>query len=200
MKKSGKGKKKTGRRFLWVVLIGAILLGGAFYFRKEIVSRLRPSAGPTRSAFSRTVNRAGTQAKPRSAVASPSSTPSRMETLPAKGRFTFFPDGRNQYAWSVKYPDGRVFKLGEEFSSDCAPSVGVAPAPATVRFEFNEQRSCDPTARKPVRVDAGSMKDVSGHGSPEVIAAIVTGGNVEGHASSLIALSPKGPRVIRRVE
>jgi hypothetical protein len=186
MGKAGRGKRKAGRRFVWVAVIGVVALAGAFYFRNEIAAKLRPDMGPKRTSFSAPDNRAGENVRPRPHAAA------------ITGRFTFFPDARNRYAWSVKYPDGRVFKLGEEFSSDCTPSLVVGKAPARIRFEFNEQRSCDSAARKPVQVDAEAMQDVSG--SPEIIAAIITGGNVYGHTSSVISLSPKGPHVIRRVE
>jgi hypothetical protein len=114
--------------------------------------------------------------------------------------FTFFPDHRDRYAWSVKYPDGRTFNLGEEFSTDCPPVVGRSSSPATIRIELNQQRSCKSGATKPLQITAESMKDVSGDGSPEVVATITTGGNVYGHTSSLIALTPKGPKVVRRLD
>ncbi len=117
-----------------------------------------------------------------------------------KGKFTFFPDKRTRYAWSVKYPGRRTFKLGEEFSSDCFPTLKLATQPETIRFEFNEQRSCNSGARKPIQVDADSLKDVNADGSPEVVSAILTGGNVYGHTTSLISLTPKGPKVIRHLD
>jgi hypothetical protein len=116
-----------------------------------------------------------------------------------KGKFTFFPDDKNRYAWLVKYPDGRTFKFGEDFSGDCPPVVGRTKVFATIRFKFNQQRSCKSGARKPVQVPGELMKDVSGHGSPEVISTILTGGNVYGHTSALISLTSMGPKVVRRL-
>jgi len=189
-----KQTKKTRKGPLLVlVLIGAASVAG-FYFRKEIEAKLRTYDAKARPSSSVSGSHARDHAhpKPHAAEASPATA--------IKGAFTFFPDAKNQYAWSVKYPDGRVFQLGDEFSSDCNPVLSVAKAPTTIRLEFNEQRSCNSAARKPLRIDAGSMKDTNGDGSPEVIAAIVTGGNVNGHTSSLIALTPKGPHVVRRLD
>jgi hypothetical protein len=116
-----------------------------------------------------------------------------------KGEFTFLPVDNSQFAWSVRYPDGRVFSLGEEFSGDCDPTLRpAASSAATVRFEFSEQRSCDPARRRAIRVDGASLKSV--HGSPLVIASVLTGGNVYGHRSSLISLTANGPKVIRQLK
>ncbi len=182
-------KRKRGKGLLWIIVICIFALLG-FYFRGQITSKLGKYATRARSVFAaKSDKRASETARPKS------------QTVGSiKGSFTFFPDGRNPYAWSVTYPDGRVFKLGEEFSSDCSPTLGLAKAPATVRFEFNEQRSCRPGSRKPIQVDAGLLKNVSGDGSPELIAAVLTGGNVYGHASSLISLTPRGPKVVRHLD
>lgn len=110
------------------------------------------------------------------------------------------PDEKSRFGWLITYPDGRVFKFGEEFSSDCAPSLKLAKAPATAKFEFVEQRSCNFAARKSLQVDAGSLRDVNGDGSPELIASVITGGNVNGHTANLISLTPKEPKVVRRME
>jgi hypothetical protein len=65
---------------------------------------------------------------------------------------------------------------------------------------FSEQRSCEAAARKPVPVAAESLQDVNGDGFPEIVSAILAGGNVHGHTSSLITLAPKGPQVVRRLD
>ena len=183
-------KKKTGRRRFWIVLICALVLLGGFYFRKQITARVAPYASGVSSALPT----AGDKHPP---VAT---SPKRQAASSINDKFTFFPDEKSRYAWSVKYPDGRVFQLGEEFSSDCTPALKPAKRPETMRFEFNEQRGCNSRARKPIQVAADSLKDVNADGSPELIAAILTGGNVYGHTSFLISLTPKGPKVIRRLD
>jgi hypothetical protein len=126
-------------------------------------------------------------------------SPKRQTVSSTSSNFTFFPDDKSRYAWLVKYPDGRIFKFGEEFSSDCTPTLKLAKRPETIRVEFNEQRGCNSRARKPIQVDADSLKDVNADGSPELVSAILTGGNVYGHTSFLISLTPKGPKVIRHL-
>jgi len=183
-------KKKTGRGRLWFVLICVLALLAGFYFRKQITSRLAAYASKARSVLPTASDRHP------SAAASP-----KLQTVRSiNGKFTFFPDERSRYAWSVKYPDGRVFKLGEEFSSDCTPNLKLAKRPETIRFEFNEQRGCNSSARKSILVDTDSLKDVNADGSPELVSVILTGGNVYGHTSSLISLTPKGPKVIRHLD
>lgn len=184
-------QKKPKRILFWLVLfcVGAVL--GGFYIKNRIgtsklpayISKEVPPPAPS------------TGDKIPSQTASPK-PPSVSST---KGKFTFFPDDKDRYVWSVKYPDGRTFKLGEDFSGDCPPAVGQAKVFATIRFKFNQQRSCKSGARKPVKVPGELMKDVSGHGSPEVISTILTGGNVYGHTSALISLTPMGPKVVRRL-
>lgn len=184
-----KKKKKTKGRILWIFLICVILLGAGFYFRRQIRSELNAYGAKPSPVLSTANDRRSKQSSPKPEIVGST-----------KGKFTFFPDDKNQYAWSVRYPDNRVFNLGDEFSSDCTPTITQAKAPETVRFEFNEQRSCDSNLRKSIQVDAGAVKDVNRDGSPEVISVIVTGGNVYGHTSSLISLTPKGPKVIRHLE
>ena len=183
-------RKKTGRGRLWIGLICVIILMGGFYFRKQITARLAAYAPKASSVLPTAGDR-----NP-SAAASPKSP----AVSSIKGKFTFFPDEKSRYAWSVKYPDGRVFKLGEEFSSDCTPTLKLAKRPETTRFEFNEQRGCNSRSRRPIQVAADSLKDVNADGSPELVSAILTGGNVYGHTSSLISLTPKGPKVIRHLD
>ena len=182
-------KRKTGRRRLWIVLICVFVLMGGFYFRKQITSRLAPYASKVSSALPTVGDRHPSVA----------ASPKRQTVSSTSSNFTFFPDDKSRYAWSVKYPDGRIFKFGEEFSSDCTPTLKLAKRPETIRFEFNEQRGCNSRARKPIQVDADSLKDVNADGSPELVSAILTGGNVYGHTSFLISLTPKGPKVIRHL-
>jgi len=187
-KKSGVRKKK-GRKGLWLLIFAVVLLG-AFYFRRQITSTGSYYAKQVRAALATKTDRRApeaTGAKPRAAAS-------------VQGTFTFFPDKKDRFAWAVKYPDGRVFKLGQEFSSDCNPTLGRAKTPDTVRFEFSEQRSCNSALRNPVQVDAASMKTANGDSSPTIVAAILTGGNIYGHTSSLISLTPTGPKLLRRLE
>jgi hypothetical protein len=172
-------------------LICVLALLGGFYFRKQINSRLAPYASNASSMLS-----PARDSQPSKAAASPKT----QAVSSISGKFTFFPKEKDQYAWSVKYPDGRVFKLSEEFSGDCAPTLKLAKRPETIRIEFNEHRGCKPGSRKPIQVEAESLKDVNADGSPELVAAILTGGNINGHTSSLISLTPKGPKVIRRLD
>jgi len=182
-------KKKKKRKALWLLILIAVLLG-AFYFRRQITSTLNHYVTEVRAALGIKSGRRPSDAralKPHDAAS-------------VQGKFTFLPDQKDRFAWSVKYPDGRVFKLGQEFSSDCNPTLGRAKAPETVRFEFSEQRSCNPALRKPVQVDAASMKAADGDGAPAIVAAILTGGNIYGHTSSLISLTPAGPKLLRRLD
>ncbi len=109
------------------------------------------------------------------------------------------PEEKNRFGWLVRYPDGRTFKLGDEFISECPAVVGRATNPATIRFELDEQRACNSGLRTPIQVDAESLKDANADGFPDVVAEIVTGGNVNGHLTSLISLKATGPRVVRRL-
>jgi hypothetical protein len=181
-------KRKTGWGRFWIVLICALVFLGGFYFRKQITSRVDSYASKARSALPTVGDRHPSVA----------ASPKRQTVSSTSGNFTFFPDDKSRYAWSVKYPDGRIFKFGEEFSSDCTPTLRLAKRPETIRFEFNEQRGCDSRARKPIQVDANSFNTADG--SPELISAILTGGNVYGHTSSLISLTPKGPKVIQHLD
>jgi hypothetical protein len=180
-------KKKRGKGLLWIILICIAALLSGFYFRRQITSKLGFYASKARSVIPAAGDRHPPQAiSPKPPIASST-----------KSTFTFSPDEKDRFAWSVKYPDGRVFKFGEEFSSDCAPRLKLAKVPT---FEFVEQRSCNAHARKPIQVDANSLRDAHGGGSPEVIASVVTGGNVNGHTVTLIALTSKGPKVVRRMD
>jgi hypothetical protein len=183
-------KKKAGRGRLWIVLICVLVILCGFYFSKQITSELAAYASKASSVLPTASGRHPSDA----------TSPKRQTARSINGNFTFFPDERSRYAWSVKYPDGRVFKFGEEFSSDCAPSLKLAKAPATARFEFVEQRSCNFAARKSIQVDAGSLRDINGDGSLELIASVITGGNANGHTANLISLTPKGPKVVQRLE
>jgi len=185
-----KKKKKTGRGRLWVVLMCGLMFLGGFYFRKQITAKLAAYASKASAVLPAA----------RDTHPSDAASPKRQTASSIKDKFTFFPDEKSRYAWSVKYPDGRVFKLGEEFSSDCTPILKLAKRPETIRFEFNEQQGCNSRARKPIQVDADSLKDVNADGSPKLISAIMTGGNVYGHTSFLISLTPKGPKVIRHLD
>ena len=171
-----------------MVSICILVLLGGFYFRKQITSKLVAHAPKARWL-------------PTASDRHPSdaASPKRQSAKSSNGKFTFFPDEKSRYAWSVKYPDGRVFKLGEEFSSDCTPTLKLGKRAETIRFEFNEQGSCNSGARKPIQVEADSLK-VNANGSPELVAAILTGGNIYGHTSSLISLTSKGPKVIRHLD
>jgi hypothetical protein len=183
-------KRKTGWGRFWIVLICGLVLLGGFYFSKQITSRVAPYASKVSSALPTAGD------KHQSVAASPK----RQTASSTSSNFTFFPDDKSRYAWSVKYPDGRIFKFGEEFSSDCTPTLKLAKRPETTRFEFNEQRGCNSRSRRPIQVAADSLKDVNADGSPELVSAILTGGNVYGHTSSLISLTPKGPKVIRHLD
>lgn len=183
-------KKKAGMGRIWLVMICIIVLLAGVYFRKQITSKLAAYV-PKASSVLPTV---------RDKHPPLPANPKHQTASSSNGKFTFLPDEKNRYAWSVKYPDGRVFKLGEEFSSDCSPTVKLGKRPETARFEFNEQRSCNSNGRKPIQVDADSLKDVNADGSPELVTAILTGGNVYGHTASLISLTPKGPKVIRHLD
>jgi hypothetical protein len=195
MKQKKARKKKAHKGILWFILICAVVLSGGYYYRREIAAKLSLNAPPPQvvSPESRVAKEASTH---RAATSNP--TVSGEKTI--RGKFTFLPDIQNPYAWLVKYPDGRVFKLGKAFSSECNPTVGMAKDPATVRLEFNEEQSCNSSARKAVQADAAGLRDVNGDGSPEIIVAILTGGNVNGHTSSLISLTPKGPKTRRRLD
>ena len=182
--------KETGGGRLRIVLICVLVLLGGYYYRKQVVSKLTACISKARSVLPMVSDRH-----------SPVSANSKRQMVSStNGKFTFFPDEKSRYAWSVKYPDGRVFKLGEEFSSDCTPTLKLAKRPDTTRFEFNEQRGCNSRARKSIQVDADSLKDVHADGSPELVSAILTGGNVYGHTSSLISLTPRGPKVTRHLD
>lgn len=184
-------QEKSKRTLLWLVLVCVLAVLAGFQFRDRInLSKIFVYAPKSLLPLGNT-----SDIHPMPAATSKSQT-----VTPTKCKFTFLPNGSNRFAWSVTYPDGRTFKLGEEFSSDCPPIVGRAAAPATIRFEFNEQRSCNSSLRKTVQVDAASLKDVNADGSPDVIAAILTGGNVNGHATSLILLTSSGPQVVRRLD
>ena len=183
-------KKKTGSGRLWMALICILVLLGGFYFRKQITSKLAAYAPKASSVLP-------TMSDRHLPVAA---SPKRQTASSIKGKFTFLPDEKSRYAWSVKYPDGRVFKLGEEFSSDCTPTLKSGKRPETIRFEFSEQSSCNSGARKPIQLDVDSLKDVNADGSPKLVAAILTGGNVYGHTTFLISLTPKGPKVIRHLD
>jgi hypothetical protein len=186
-----KKKKKAKRIWLWLILIcGLAGLAGFCFTHPRSVSKIFAHVSKLVSPSPGASDR-----HPSQAASSKSATVNSIT-----GKFTFFPDHRDRYAWSVKYPDGQTFNLGEEFSTDCPPVVGRSTSPATIRIELNQQRSCKSGVTKPIEIAAESMKDVSGDGSPEVVATILTGGNVDGHASSLIALTPKGPKVIRRLD
>jgi len=182
-------KKKKRRKALWLLILVAVLLG-AFYFRRQIRSTVSYYVTQGRAALGIKSGRRASDAH----VSKPHVASS------VQGKFIFLPDQKDRFAWSVKYPDGRVFKLGQEFSSDCNPTLGRAKAPETIRFEFSEQRSCNPALRKPVQVDAASLQAANGDGSPTIVAAILTGGNIYGHTSSLISLTPSGPKLLRRLE
>ena len=162
------------------------ILGG-FYFRAQITSKIADYASKARSMLPTESGRHSSDA----------ASQKRQTASSINGKFTFFPDERSRYAWSVKYPDGRVFKFGEEFSGDCTPTLKPAKRPETIRFEFTEQRICNSGSRKTIHIEVDSLKDVNADGFPELVAAILTGGNVNGHTSSLISLTPKGPKVIR---
>lgn len=182
-------RKNTRGRFFWIVLILAMVLSG-LYFRKQITSQLGAYVTKPRSVVTTNTDR----------HPSGVDSPKPQAVSASKGKFTFFPDGRNPWSWSVKYPNGRIFKLGGEFSSDCAPTVRSAKRPDTLQFEFDEQRSCKPSARKPISVNGELLKDTNGDGSPQLITSTLTGGNVYGHTSYLISLSTNGPKTIRRLE
>jgi hypothetical protein len=182
-------KKKKSKGLLWIILICIVALAG-FYYRRPITSRLADYVAKSRSLAPLSERHPSQETKNTKAPTA----------KPTKPIFTFMPDEKSHFGWLIKYPDGRVFKFGEEFNSDCTPSLKLARAPATVRFEFVEQRSCNFAARKSIQVDAASLRDVNGDGSPELIASVITGGNVNGHAANLISLTPKGPRVVRRME
>ena len=181
-----KKKARSGR--LWMVSICILVLLGGLYFRKQITSKLGAYA-PKASGIPTASDRHPSEA----------ASPKRQSANSINGKFTFFPDKKRRYAWSVKYPDGRVFKLGEAFSSDCTPTLKLGKRAETIRFEFNEQRSCNSGARKSIQVEADSLK-ANADGSPELVAAILTGGNIYGHTSSLISLTPRGPKVIRHLD
>jgi len=184
-------KKKSRRTWFWLVLFCGIVILGGFYVKSRIGTSKRSAyASKAVSPSPGTTDRIPSQ------TASPK--PSTVSSI--KGKFTFFPDHKNRYAWSVKYPDGRTFRLGDEFSSDCPPIVGRAAVPATIRFELSQQRSCKAGIRKSVQVAAESLKEVAADGSPEIIATILMGGNIYGHTSSLISLTPTGPKVVRRLD
>jgi hypothetical protein len=183
-------KKKKSRKGLWLLLLLIAVLASGFYFRRQVTSTLGIYVSKVRAALSLNSGRHASEGSATKSQAASSS----------QSKFVFFPDGRSRFAWSVQYPDGRVFKLGEEFSSDCTPTVGRAKTPETARFEFSEQRSCNSALRQPVQVDAAALKDVNGDGSPELVATILTGGNIYGHTSSLISLTPKGPKLLRRLD
>jgi hypothetical protein len=180
-------KNRRGRVF-WIVLILATVLSG-LYFGKQITSQLRAYVTKARSVV------ITNNARPSSGI-----SPKPQSVSESTGKFTFFPDGRTLWSWSVKYSNGRIFKLGDEFSSDCAPTVTSAKRPDTLHLEFDEQRSCNSTARKPISVNGESLKDINGNGSPQLVTRTLTGGNVYGHTSYLISLSANGPRAIRRLE
>lgn len=188
-------EEENEKTLLWFLVIGILAVGASFYFKNEIKDQIKGTKISAYASKAVPPFRNTSDSQPIRAA-----NPKSPTVGSTKGKFTFFPDQKNRFAWSVKYPDGRTFKLGEQFSSDCPPVVGRATAPATVRFEFNEQRSCNPSLRKSVEVEAEFLKDVNADGSPEVIAAILTGGNVNGHTSSLISLTPKGPKVVRRLD
>ena len=182
-------KKKTARKstVLWIVVFCVMIGLAGFYFERAFKSKLSTYISQASSVIT----------KQHETRTSHTASPKLQTVSPAKGKFTFFPDGRDRYAWSVKYPDGRVFMLGEEFSGDCTPALSNQ---RKVAFEFTEQRSCNSDTRKSIQVDAESLKGANSDRSPEVIASISTGGNVYGHTASVISLTPAGPKVVKQLE
>ena len=182
-------KKKKSKGLLWIILICIVALAG-FYYRRQVTSRLADYVATARSLAPSSDRHPSQETKNTKALTANATKPT----------FTFMPDEKSRFGWLIKYPDGRVFKFGEEFSSDCTPSLKLAKAPATARFEFVEQRSCNFAARKSIQVDARSLRDINGDGSLELIASVITGGNANGHTANLISLTPKGPKVVQRLE
>ncbi len=184
-------QKKSKRGVLWLLLLCVVAVVAAIFYYGGWSSVSKASAyvatavSPSRNTSGRHLSRA---------------TTSKLQTVSlGTGTFTFMPDEKNRFGWLVRYPDGRTFKLGDEFSGECPAVVGRATNPPTIRFELDEQRACNSGLRTPIQVDAESLKDANADGFPDVVAEIVTGGNVNGHLSSLISLAAKGPKVVRRL-
>ncbi len=183
--------KKSKRGVFWLLLCTFAVVAAIFYYYGGRSSFSKASAyfaravSPSRSTSGRHLSRA--------------TTPKLQTVSMAKGTFTFVPDENNRFGWLVRYPGGRTLKLGDEFSSECSAVVGRGTNPATIRFELDEQRACNSGLRTAIQVDAESLKDVNGDGFPDVVAEILTGGNVNGRLSSLISLTPAGPKVVRRL-
>jgi hypothetical protein len=182
-------QKKSRHSALWLLLcVFAVLAAVFFYGGRSSVSKasayLARAFTPSRTANGRHWYRP--------------TTPKLQTVSLAKGTFTFIPAEKDRFGWLVRYPDGRTFRLGDEFSSECPAVVGRGNNPATIRIELDEQRACDAKFRTPIQVDAESLKDINADGFPDVVAEILTGGNVNGHLSSLISLAPTGPKVVRR--
>ncbi len=182
-------QKRSGHSVLWLLLCVFAVMAAVFYYGG------RSSVSKASAYLARAVTPSRTTSdRHRSQPTAP-----KLQTVSlAKGTFTFLPAEKDRFGWLVRYPDGRTFRLGDEFSSECPPVVSRATNPATMRFELDEQRACNAELRTPIQVDAESLKDVNADGFPDVVAEILTGGNVNGHLTSLISLTPTGPKVVRR--
>ncbi len=183
-------QKKSKRGVIWLLLLCFVAaVVAAFYYGGW--SRISKASAYVTSAVTPSRNTSGRHL-------SGATTP-KLQTVNLEiGTFTFLPDKKDRFGWSVRYPDGRTFKLGDEFISECPVVVGRAKKSGTLRFELDEQRACNADLRTPIHVDAESLKDVNADGFPDVVAEILTGGNVNGRVSSVISLAPAGPRVVRR--
>ncbi len=182
-------QKRSRPRVLWLLLCVFAVMAAVFYYgRRSSVSKayayLARAVTPLLNTSGRHLSRP--------------TTPKLQTVSLARGTFTFMPAEKDRFAWLVRYPDGRTFRLGDEFSSECPAVVGRATYPATIRFELDQQRACNPDLRTPIQVATESLKDVNADGFPDVAAEILTGGNVNGHLSSLISLTPTGPKLVRR--
>ncbi len=160
-------RKKSKSGVLWLLLCVFAVVAAVFLYRggRSSVSKafayLARAASPSRSTSGSHLSRATTQ---------------KLQTVSlAKGTFTFVPDEKNRFGWLVRYPDGRIFRLGDEFSSECPAVVGRGTNPATIRFEMDEQRACNSGLRTPIQVDVEALKDVNADGFPDVVAEILTG-------------------------
>ncbi len=182
-------QKKSGHGVLWLLICVFAVMAAVLYFGgrsslSKASAYIARVVTPTQNPSSRHLYRA--------------SSP-RLQTVSlAKGTFTFIPEKNDRFGWLVRYPDGRTFRLGDEFSSECPAVVGRATHPATIRFELDGQRACNANLRTPVQVDAESLKDVNADGFPDVVAEVLTGGNVNGHLLTLISLAPTGPKAAGR--
>ncbi len=182
-------QKKSRHGVLWLLLFMCAAMAAVFYYggrsgALKAYAYLTRAVTPSRNASGRHLS---------------GPTTPRLQTVSmTNGTFTFIPKEKDRFGWSVRYPDGRTFRLGDEFSSECPAVIGRATNPETIRFELDGQRACEADLRTPVQVAAGSLKDVNGDGYPDVVAEILTGGNLNGHLSSLISLAPTGPKVGRR--